>query len=99
MKIEELINKKMRKVKIIGFLFWLAFGAMIFIPKDGNLFYLSLIPFIGFGGTIIYLMYFIKCPKCYAQLGQASMSSGNIFSKKSKLNFCPNCGVNFSEHV
>jgi hypothetical protein len=99
MTIKEFITKKLRKATMIGFLFWLAFGATIIIPKEGNLFFISLIPFAGFFGTIIYIIFFVKCPKCSTPLGQASMSYRNPFSRKTKLNFCPNCGVDFNELI
>lgn len=99
MTIEELIGRKLRKAKIIGFLFWLSFAATIFTPQEGNMFFISLIPFAGFGGTVLYVMFFVKCPKCDAPLGQASMNSGIPFRKKTKLNYCPNCGVNLSEQI
>ena len=99
MTIEELIAGKLRKAKIVGFLFWLAFAATIFFPFEGNLFFFSLIPFAGFGGTVIYVMYFLKCPKCSSPVGQASLSPGSPFNQKSKLNYCPNCGVSFNESV
>ena len=48
MTIKEFITKKIRKAMMIGFLFWLAFAAAIIIPREGNLFFISLIPFVGF---------------------------------------------------
>lgn len=97
MTISDAIKAKLRKATIIGFLFWLAFAASIFAQKDGGMFFVSLIPFAGFGGTILYILFFIKCPRCSAPLGQVAMSSRTPFSGKTKLNFCPNCGVNLNE--
>lgn len=97
MTIGEAINGKLRRAKIVGFLFWLAFAATMFIPREGRVFFISMIPFAGFGGTILYIFFFIKCPRCGAPLGQAGATSGSLFSKKTKLNFCPNCGVNLNE--
>jgi hypothetical protein len=99
MTISELIHGKLRKAKIIGFLFWLAFAATIFMPGEGNMFFVSFIPFAGFGGTILYAMYSVKCPRCSASLGHVSMSLRSPFSRKVKLNYCPNCGVSLDETV
>jgi hypothetical protein len=97
MTIADTIKTKLLRAKIVGFLFWVAFAASIFLHKEGGTFFLSLIPFAGFAGTIWYVMFFIRCPRCAAPLGQASMHMSGVFTGKSKLNFCPNCGVNLNE--
>ena len=99
MTISESIHSKLKKAKIIGFIFWLLFAATIVIPVEGNLFFISLIPFIGFGGTVLYILLFLKCPRCDTAIGQATANSGGFFSKKSNLNFCPNCGVDFKDEL
>ena len=99
MTLSDQIETKVKRAKIVGLAFWLAFAAMIFFDNAGGLFFLAFIPFIGFGGTILYILYFIKCPNCKVELGQAAAYSGNFFQKESKLNYCPNCGVNFKEEV
>ena len=91
------MNAKLRTAKIVGFLFWLAFAASIFVLREGGMFFVALIPFVGFGGTVLYILFFVKCPRCTAPLGQASMAMHTPFSGKTKLNFCPNCGVNLNE--
>lgn len=97
MTIEELVSGKLKKAKIVGFMFWLAFAATMFFAQNANVFFFSLIPFAGFMGTIFYILFFIKCPRCGASLAQASMISSSLLGKKSKLNYCPNCGVSLSE--
>ena len=46
--------------------------------------------------------FLLKCPCCGTAIGSAFTEIGspiNIFTKKAKCNFCPNCGVNFNEPV
>ena len=84
---------------IIGFLFWLGFAATIVLAEQQELFLLSLISFAGFVGTIVYIMFFISCPRCKAPLGNASMIYGKPFSRKISLNYCPNCGVDLNDEM
>lgn len=97
MTISTAINAKVRRAKIVGFSFWLLFAVSIFVPSTGSVLFLSVIPFVGFAATILYIIFFIKCPRCSARLGPVTMQSGGIFSRKAKLNFCPNCGVDLNE--
>jgi hypothetical protein len=99
MTIQEHISEKLWKAKIIGFVFWLAFALTIFLPFDKEFFFLSIIPFIGFAGTALYILFFIRCPRCAARLGRTSIASGSPFQSKIKLNHCPKCGVNLNENI
>jgi hypothetical protein len=54
--------------------------------------------FLGFpifAGAIIGMMFFVKCPRCSARLGQFTMQTP--FSTGRQMNFCPYCGVNLDE--
>jgi hypothetical protein len=86
--IRETLKAQMFKAKAIAFAFWLLFAAGFFLPTGSALHLLLLIPFIGFAGSILYMLFFVKCPKCGTRLGQA-------MSSMSKPNFCPGCGVSF----
>lgn len=90
MTIKEKIRKKVLKGKVAAFLFWLLFaGGMFVVGDEVNPFYM-LIPFVGFGGAILYLLLFIKCPKCKAGQGQMALQA-------KELNFCYSCGENFNK--
>ena len=86
--IRETLKAKMLKAKIAAFGFWLLFAAGFFLPKDSAYLPLLVIPFIGFAGSVLYMLLFIRCPKCGERLGQA-------MSGISKVNFCPSCGTSF----
>jgi hypothetical protein len=93
MTIEEFVEDRMFNAKAVAFGCWLLFAAgLIFLPDGGNLKLLIIIPFVGFGASILYILFFVCCPKCHAPLGQA-MSSAN------KPNFCPGCGISLKERV
>jgi hypothetical protein len=90
--IRETLKAQMFKVGAIAFGFWLLFAAGFFLPNDTGLQALTPISFAGFAGSILYMQFFVKCPKCGARLGQ-SMSSIR------KPNFCPGCGVSLDSRV
>jgi hypothetical protein len=92
MTIRETLKAQMFKAKAIAFGFWLLLAAGLFLPKGSPYQPLLLIPFVGFAGSVLYILLFIKCPKCGARLGQA-------MSSMSKPNFCPSCGVSFDSRV
>lgn len=82
----------MFRARAIAFGCWLLFAAGIFLLKDDALRPLLFIPFMGFGGSMLYILFFVKCPKCGTPLGQAMGSM-------SKPNFCPGCGVGFDRRA
>jgi len=92
MTLGEELRGKMRKAKLIGFGFWLLFAAEFFLPHDGKYAFLLVIPFLGFASSALYILVFIKCPKCGFRLGQAMSGS-------SEINFCPCCGVDLDSSV
>jgi hypothetical protein len=87
MTIQQDIREKVGKVQKIAFLAWLVCFASIFVGEEYALLFIP--GFLGFGGAIIYALYFICCPKCGAKLGQVAFQS-------KRLKFCPECGVDFS---
>ena len=92
MTIREMLKGQMFKAKAIAFGFWLLFAAGFFLPERNAFQALLFIPFIGFAGSVLYILFFVKCPKCGVRLGQA-------MSSISKPNFCPGCGVSFDSRV
>jgi hypothetical protein len=59
------------------------------------------VPTVGvvvFGGAILALQRFVRCPKCKARLGQTiAMPVAFSWGSGPKVNFCPFCGVNLDE--
>lgn len=88
MTIHEEIRAKVKKVKIVGFIFWLLFAIPIFLQRS-DLFALQMVAFAGFGGSVLYILLFLKCPECSAKIGQTALQNKS-------LNFCPECGADFS---
>jgi hypothetical protein len=54
-----------------------------------------LLGFPLFGGAIVWMMFFTKCPRCSGRLGHLLTTTGGFFSKP--VNFCPYCGVSLDE--
>jgi hypothetical protein len=44
------------------------------------------------------LVIFIRCPSCKTVLGMQCTESLRRNKSKSNFNFCPKCGIEFSEH-
>jgi hypothetical protein len=86
--IREQLKARMFKARLVAFGFWLLFAAGMFLPKGNAYAALLFIPFVGFAASVLYVIFFVRCPKCGARLGQA-------MSSMSKPNFCPGCGVSF----
>ena len=95
MTIQHTISKKLYLAKITGLICWLAFSLTIFLPLEKEYFILSLLPFLGFGGVVIYIVFLIKCPECKASIGRESMSGVSLFKSEIKLKTCPHCGAHF----
>jgi hypothetical protein len=51
---------------------------------------------LGFIGAFVATVFFVKCPKCNARLGQFTVGPF-AFRPSRRVNFCPYCGVNFDE--
>jgi hypothetical protein len=92
MKIRDQLKAKMFKARFVAIGFWLLIAAGYFLPEGSPYQKLLIVPFIGFAGSVLYIILFVRCPKCDAKLGQA-MSSSN------KPNFCPGCGVSFDSQA
>jgi hypothetical protein len=92
MTIREKLKARMFKARAIAFGFWLLFAAGFLLPKNSPYAFLLLVPFAGFAGTVLYMLFFVRCPKCGARLGQAMNST-------SQINFCPGCGVSLESKV
>ena len=87
MTIQKGIREKVSKIQKVVIFSWLICAASIFVGEEYA--FLFIPGFIGFGGAIIYALYFICCPKCGAKLGQVAY-------KSKKLKFCPECGIDLS---
>jgi hypothetical protein len=96
MTIQESLSVRLRRAKIFGLYFWAAFAVTAFLPFDKEYFFLSLIPFICFGLTVIYILFFVRRPKCNTSLGLTCFGSSTPFKKKPKVANCPHCKINFN---
>lgn len=98
MSIKEQTLKKIRKATIVAFVFWFATLVTLFVPGHGYFLLLPLVPIAGLFGAVVYLFFFIRCTECGTSLGGAPAMGGNPFTL-SKLNFCPNCGVDLNKRI
>ena len=90
MTIGELLKDRMFKARVVSITSWILVVLSIYLFKnEGGLGLLALIPSAAFFGSVLYVLYFVRCPKCDIRVGQA-------MSSYKKLNFCPNCGADFN---
>ena len=95
MTIQNSIAKKIFLAKILGFIFWIAFSMSMLLPLEKEYFILSLIPFIGFGCIVVFILFLVRCPSCHASIGRVSMSGVSLFKSDLKIRSCPYCKVDF----
>lgn len=91
MTIRKLLKARIFKARVAGFGCWLLCAGFIFVVPDAYKAW-ALIPTLGFAGSVLYVLFFLRCPKCGARIGQA-------MTGMSKLNFCPTCGVSMDTPV
>ena len=89
MTIRERLKAQLFKARAVAFAFWMLFVIGIILPKGGPYALLVFPPFLGFMTSVLYILFFVKCPKCGTRLGHTMSGWLN------KPNFCPGCGVSF----
>lgn len=93
MTIRELLKARLFKARaaIVGC--WLLGVGILFldVPVSYKI-WASLISAFGIGAAVLYMLYFVRCPKCGARIGQAMTGIR-------KFNFCPTCGVSVDTPV
>ena len=101
MTIRELLLSQLRRLMLVGFGCWLAFAVAGIAGSSGYVpTWVAFIPFVGFGGTILSLLFRVRCPRCGGRLGQmAALLNPKWRAFNRPVNFCPYCGVSLEEPV
>jgi hypothetical protein len=60
---------------------------------------LALPGFAVFGGAILCVFLFLRCPNCREMIGHTVSYSGNPFSIPKKIRFCPCCGISLDSDL
>jgi len=93
--IREILTRTKRRIFIVvyaGFAFF-AGGILVGTAKDGTPHPICL---VGFGIAFIAMLsayFFLKCPRCHANLGIFLVQSGHPFGLQKNIRYCPYCGV------
>lgn len=91
MTIREHLKAKLNKARVIGVISLVAFATVgILTSSSDQVSPLFLIPFAAFGGSVVYILYVIRCSRCNTRMGQ-------VMSQFRTTNYCPQCGVNLDE--
>jgi hypothetical protein len=99
--IRDYIKRRVRWLFAVGILGWLILPAsQLLWPAEKSALPLAAVGMIVFFGAILALNYFVKCPRCRANLGRTiAMPLALSFGSGPKINFCPYCGVSLDEPV
>jgi hypothetical protein len=98
--IRDYIKRRVRWLFGMGIVGWLMFPVSEFAGGDRGpgAVSLAVVGMLVFAGAILALNYFVKCPKCRANLGRTvAVPIALSFGSGPKVNFCPYCGVNLDE--
>lgn len=87
--IEKNLKSRLSKARLVALCCWLLFVLVLVLPLDGVLRYFALLPFLGMLSAIFYLLFFIRCPRCSARIGQS-------MTGMAKVNYCPSCGLDLN---
>lgn len=98
MTIKQDLDKRVVRAKLGLIAFWLIAAIGMFaaerFPIAGAL---ALLGFAGFFASVVYVIWWVKCPRCKMRLGNAAVVTQGWFSTRSQLNYCYNCGANFNQ--
>ena len=97
--IRDYLKRRTRRIMAVGIGGWLLCALAMSVlgqgaTGPGPLFFVG---FAVFGGAIITLLFFVKCPKCKARFGQLGPEIAFRVWGRRQVNFCPYCGVSLDE--
>ncbi len=89
MTLDRQLRTRLNRARAVALGSWLLFAAGLLLFPDGMPCPALLsIPFLGFICAVLYILFFLKCPKCGTRLGHA-------LSGFKRPRFCPGCGIAF----
>jgi len=98
--IRDYIKRRVRLAFAVLIAAWLAFPVSIAATHGrGPAPSLALLAGAVFCGVIVYLNWFVKCPRCGARLGQTIAMPLAFSWGRRQMNFCPYCAVSLDEPV
>jgi hypothetical protein len=92
MTIRDHLLRRVYLARAVALVCWLVLMSGIILGDRQLPMIILCIPFAGFGGAVLYALFFIKCPNCGARLGPIMNSWG-------RTNYCPGCGVGLDEEL
>ena len=79
---------------------WLGLVALIFTgPPSGLDVPHVLLGMALFMGAVLYLTFFIRCPKCRGNLGVTVLPAMYTRLSRRPVSYCPFCGVSLDHHL
>ena len=91
--VREFVAKRKRRAGIVAYagLAMLMIGVLL---GEGHPWLAIIIPgFAVFLGANVYLLFFLRCPRCGGNIGYPVSGISGPFSVSRKVRFCPFCGV------
>jgi len=102
MTIRSRLTAQRRKGWLACLIGWLVFvaGMIGATMVNGWLGLLIVVGFLVFGGSVLYLLFGIRCPRCRNPLGYAiHYPQGRWFGVSEKIRFCCFCGVELDSEL
>lgn len=102
MRIRDYLSKKRRIVYMVAFICWLSFGITGLtesLREKPGFPPLFLLPFIGFGCCVLFMLFGFRCPRCKNNLGYTIQWPSSFWNLSDKLKYCPFCGVEFDKEI
>jgi hypothetical protein len=99
--IRDYIKRRVRLAFAAAFAAWLSIPLFVFANKGKEPIPVVLVAVAipVFFGVILYMTWFLRCPRCRANLGQTVAVPIAFRWGRRKMNFCPYCGVSLDEPV
>jgi hypothetical protein len=103
MTIRQLIVRQKRVATAITYSGFAVFALGIILgagePPAAVFFAVAIPGFVVAFGATLYVMYFVRCPRCRGPIGFTVSYMSWPYSVSSKIRYCPFCGVAFDSDV
>jgi hypothetical protein len=100
MTLRDALTNRKRKAGIAAYSGFAIFAAAMALGgAERSWFLVGIAGFVLFCVSVIYLLFFLRCPACRGRIGYTVGYSGGPFSVSPKIRHCPYCGISLDAKV